>query len=704
MAGVNDDEIDDSEEYDESADLEWLPNTRSGTRCRKSDRSKRSFGEVDDLAENAQRDVGSPPSARKVRREHDLSESRNASANMAFVPMSENPDWLVGKNLGSLFESSSLALPPNQTQSAYPSAPLETQNDQIAESCNATGMQVLQAPGSSLGSNSNQQANMQPLQNTVQVSQQRPQPSNQQRQHLPFENTTFPSRQEQLPPGLTLTQICQDYPNHLHGRGLRPFMEARWSARNIWEAMRDNAQISASKRRPWNRFERRIGREKKVMTEEEEARRGTRGEFTSQGSAPTKYSDQGILQNVVAGVQRSLMNDVQSDAGKDQSASPHPTTALPGETVQDGELVVGKDQSTSPQPTAAFPGKAAEDGNLVRSAASSAVIKRLKVIHGLMSTELQEQKGILSAMMLYDDPEWLFKSARDRARINEEEWMRHAKAADRILAADRNLDADNLEFEPTTIPQMLLRQNTLLQESHRAAMFAPGSSKSIVPENSVDETRLAAYEEQIVIVQGWTVEWNKELEQRSWSHPDGTTNRVSRLEFPNIAQPVGHGPERPNPGSVIVDPQLLNLSPTANESSLHTPNHSLLQGCVTAQRLDAPQYPLPVISRNDDQQYRDDGVTQQNPYPYLRNSRFPWERSASSTGHESANLPSSGMPASSNTHQSSSAQNFVVPTTVFHTVSYTAAHTPALEPTMVYTFPPLFESDDLPGGDWYHNG
>jgi hypothetical protein len=137
-------------------------------------------------------------------------------------------------------------------------------------------------------------------------------------------------------------------------------MEAPWSARNIWEAMRDNAQISASKGRPWDRFERRIGREKKVMTEEEEARRGAKGVDPSQASVPTNYSDPGILQNAVAGFQRNPMNDTQSKVGKDQSASPHPTTALRGETVQDGELVVGKDQSTSPHPTAAFPDKAAE--------------------------------------------------------------------------------------------------------------------------------------------------------------------------------------------------------------------------------------------------------------------------------------------------------------------------------------------------------
>jgi hypothetical protein len=59
MAGVNDNDIDDFEEHDESANLEWLLITRSGIRCRKSNRSKRSFDEVDDLAENAQRAVGS---------------------------------------------------------------------------------------------------------------------------------------------------------------------------------------------------------------------------------------------------------------------------------------------------------------------------------------------------------------------------------------------------------------------------------------------------------------------------------------------------------------------------------------------------------------------------------------------------------------------------------------------------------------------
>jgi hypothetical protein len=102
-----------------------------------------------------------------------------------------------------------------------------------------------------------------------------------------------------------------------------------------------------------------------------------------------------------------------------------------------------------------------------------------------MNAELQKQKVFLSTMMLYDDPECLFRSARDHARINEEEWMRHAKVTECILAADRNLDAENVEFEPTTIPQMLFRQNALLQESHRAAIFVSGSSKWVLPESQM---------------------------------------------------------------------------------------------------------------------------------------------------------------------------------------------------------------------------
>ena len=112
----------------------------------------------------------------------------------------------------------------------------------------------------------NQQIVQQTTQQTVQQPQrfQRP-PPRRIKFHGQNEIKSFPARREALPPNLTLEQICWNYPNHLIGARLRPFIEAGWTATMMWDAMQDSAKGTSAKKRPWNKLEHRLLNEMKRM-------------------------------------------------------------------------------------------------------------------------------------------------------------------------------------------------------------------------------------------------------------------------------------------------------------------------------------------------------------------------------------------------------------------------------------------------------
>ena len=94
--------------------------------------------------------------------------------------------------------------------------------------------------------------------------------------------SAYPKEDTPLPLGITLRQICQDYPNHLHGSVLDQFREAKWNGHEIWDACRPNGrlnnQITTSKVRPWNYLEGRMRRAKLQSDAEGEEGGGEEGE------------------------------------------------------------------------------------------------------------------------------------------------------------------------------------------------------------------------------------------------------------------------------------------------------------------------------------------------------------------------------------------------------------------------------------------
>lgn len=83
----------------------------------------------------------------------------------------------------------------------------------------------------------------------------------------------YPASTTTLPARLTLTEICQQYPNHVWGSALRMFEAEGWDGHRIWDALPRNARHDSARERPWNYIQRIFTRERENVFFE---RTGTR--------------------------------------------------------------------------------------------------------------------------------------------------------------------------------------------------------------------------------------------------------------------------------------------------------------------------------------------------------------------------------------------------------------------------------------------
>ena len=74
---------------------------------------------------------------------------------------------------------------------------------------------------------------------------------------------------EPLPAGLTLKQVCNDYPNHVWGSGLRIFMRENWDAERIYRELPTGCKPDGAEQRKWNYLQQAMGREDDRMAQED---------------------------------------------------------------------------------------------------------------------------------------------------------------------------------------------------------------------------------------------------------------------------------------------------------------------------------------------------------------------------------------------------------------------------------------------------
>ena len=84
-----------------------------------------------------------------------------------------------------------------------------------------------------------------------------------------YYSSNHQSWDEPLPAGLTLKQVCNDYPNHVWGSGLRIFMRENWDAERIYRELPTGCKPDGAEQRKWNYLQQAMGREDDRMAQED---------------------------------------------------------------------------------------------------------------------------------------------------------------------------------------------------------------------------------------------------------------------------------------------------------------------------------------------------------------------------------------------------------------------------------------------------
>lgn len=75
----------------------------------------------------------------------------------------------------------------------------------------------------------------------------------------------FPLPQDPSPTDFTLTELCSQYPNHLFGDNLHPFLQHEWSATKIAKLLPDQSQVAVNDRVTANAIVSRLRKSKAAL-------------------------------------------------------------------------------------------------------------------------------------------------------------------------------------------------------------------------------------------------------------------------------------------------------------------------------------------------------------------------------------------------------------------------------------------------------
>ncbi|ERF76365.1 hypothetical protein EPUS_07072 [Endocarpon pusillum Z07020] len=372
-----------------------------------------------------------------------------------------------------------------------------------------------------------QQATPQPQQPRIQAQ---PASSPQPKGRYP-ENKLFPSSEQALPPNLTLQEICRGYPNHLsHGPILRRFLNVGWTGRMIWDHLQESARVSRSATRGWNKYEQRLKREKRQMDEEEE----------QEGFDPTEQGgqDSSIPQVSRDGAGSALVHTSPSNIQRETRA--RLATFTPAVFSHGGS---GEDQ------------------------ASLSVQSRLATVQSQIRAEVKSHGSIFLTLMSYEDPQWPSLSRQERVRRAEAEWLRRAMRLERAFVLDNDIDDGDLEIPRTSTLDMMRRLYLLVKRASQPMSTAAATTE---PEQTAlfdESSRLATYQQQLEILQGWTVQWQEEIQARAQGATGAADAQMSRSRLPPTNRYLDDQPGRSNSGSTIAARHAPSLYPVTSELS-----------------------------------------------------------------------------------------------------------------------------------------
>jgi hypothetical protein len=389
-------------------------------------------------------------------------------------------------NAASAFNPSPVSQPLDQGQAPPTNSPSHSQNNQAGELVQALldrYQSFLHGQNESQSSHASREVSQQQTQQLQRTSQRR-------HAHGPHELLAYPPNRQQLPAGLSLDQICKDYPNHLWGETLRPFIDANWNARKIWEALRDNAKESASIKRPWNKLEHRLLKEKRRMDEEEGSNSAAHGASLDQANPPANTRSGDEANDALAEVQSKLGVSI-------------PLSAFTGA------------QSTNPGSSGTSLAGSAQVGGFEANHASREAENCIRELYRLFRVELRTQSRILTNILSSDDPQWQSRSEQERVRLVQQEWIHRARVVEANLAADHDVDMSDVGIEQTSESEMLKRLYTLLKRVSQTSPSSPAFRDPGQDPLPRDEYRILVYREELVMLKAWTADWHEQLEERT---------------------------------------------------------------------------------------------------------------------------------------------------------------------------------------------
>lgn len=458
--------------------------------------------------------------------------------------------------------------------------------------------------------------------------------------HQAYEIKDFPSRQDPMPPGLSLGEIARDYPNHVIGANIRPFILEGWSPKNIWDALRPSARVSASSDRGWNKFEQRMIFEKRRMKAEEQARQGIPGAIDDAGT----------------GIQHPDLESTRSQRSNARSST--------------------KNLSGAPQI------QSAQSRETAATELPDHIVARREAIARLFTAEMSRQSSILYALRTRDDPEWPFKFQAQRLRNTEADWIRHAQRFERTLTATHGLTTDGIETEQTSMKSMLKRLRALLlQRSHLTLALVAGT-EGVENVPSSYETQQAALEESLEIVQGWTRQWREQLYGPMQQNLGAVNNQLPVSSSPARDRRGGYTSEQAGELSGVLDPRLQNPSLVASETSVQERMHTAYQNFLAEQSQTGIQDRRPAGPRNVQQGHSGTGDPQ---------LRFPDVPARSHTAYGLSHPQTSTSPAPQTNQQNLRRQT----SAMLRTTSENTAATTATERYKNFSFEDYLNSGML---------
>lgn len=465
-----------------------------------------------------------------------------------------------------------------------------------------------------------------------------------------------------MPPGLSLEEIARDYPNHIIGSGIRPFMLAGWSAKKIWDALRPSAQVSTSAGRGWNKFEHRAITEKRRMEAEEKDRQGTQGVIPTASTnvgGSTRPSNAGVGDQLLeVGTTRAQRSNAPSSM-TNLSAAPQTHSAPSRET-------------------------AASD-------VPDHIVARKKAINELFTAESSRQASLLYALRNRDDPKWPSKYQAERLRNTEVDWVRHAQLFERRFVANHGLTVDGLENEQTSRKGMLRRLRALLlQRSHIQLTLLVAGREGVENVPSIYETELATLEETLEIVQSWTSRWHEQLHGPMQQNPEAIHNQLPISSSPAADRREVYTSEQTGGVLGVLDPRLQNPSTDSSGVTVQERMRPVYQDFLAQQSQTGNQDRHPTGPRKVQQGRRETGDQQ---------LRFQDVPARSHTAYGSSHPQTSTLPSAHTSQRNLRRQASTMPSNTSENTAASTAISAAAEQDETFSSEDYLRDPMLPKPD-----